>query len=58
VLDPSVTGGELWAPRRFGLRGAPRRRPVRGHLADADVAAHLWSASRDLTGLEPRFGPA
>ncbi|MGV9855762.1 SDR family NAD(P)-dependent oxidoreductase [Streptomyces sp. NPDC003442] len=58
VLDPSITGGELWAPRHFALRGTPRRRPVRGHLADAEVAAHLWSASRDLTGLEPRFGPA
>ncbi|MEU2682882.1 SDR family NAD(P)-dependent oxidoreductase [Streptomyces hygroscopicus] len=57
VLDPSVTGGQLWVPRVFGLRGVPHREPVRGHLADAEVAARLWSASRDLTGVEPEFGP-
>ncbi len=56
VLDPSVSGGQLWAPRIFGLRGTPRLRPVRGHLADTEVAARLWSASRDLTGVEPEFG--
>ncbi|MBU3868885.1 SDR family NAD(P)-dependent oxidoreductase [Streptomyces sp. 4503] len=57
VLDPTVRGGQLWAPKIFGLRGAPRLRPVRGHLADAEVAARLWSASLDLTGVEPEFGP-
>ncbi|NIY66259.1 SDR family NAD(P)-dependent oxidoreductase [Streptomyces malaysiensis] len=56
VLDPAITGGELWTPRLFGLRGTPRRQPVRGPLADTDAAARLWSASRDLTGVEPESG--
>lgn len=55
VLDPSVAGGQLWGPRVFGLRGAPRREPVPDHLADRAVAARLWSASRELTGVEPSF---
>ncbi|WP_158891749.1 SDR family NAD(P)-dependent oxidoreductase [Amycolatopsis anabasis] len=53
VLDPAVTGGQLWGPRVFGLRGAPRREPVRGALADTEVAARLWAASAELTGVEP-----
>lgn len=53
VLDPAVRGGELWGPRVFGLRGAPRREPVWDHLADTAVAARLWEASRDLTGVDP-----
>ncbi|MEU1626720.1 SDR family NAD(P)-dependent oxidoreductase [Streptomyces sp. NPDC020096] len=58
VLDPSVVGGQLWGPRLFGLRGAPRLEPVQGHLADTALAARLWAASRDLTGVDPTFGPA
>jgi NAD(P)-dependent dehydrogenase (short-subunit alcohol dehydrogenase family) len=53
VLDPSVRGGQLWGPRLFGLRGAPRLEPVRGVLADAALAARLWAASADLTGVDP-----
>ncbi|MFD9416673.1 SDR family NAD(P)-dependent oxidoreductase [Streptomyces goshikiensis] len=53
VLDPAVLGGQLWGPRIFGLRGEPRREPVWNHLADPAVAARLWDASRDLTGVEP-----
>ncbi|AUA13119.1 SDR family NAD(P)-dependent oxidoreductase [Streptomyces sp. SID8382] len=56
VLDPAITGGQLWTPRLFGLRGTPRRQPVRGPLADTEAAARLWSASRDLTGVEPESG--
>ncbi|MEE1738738.1 SDR family NAD(P)-dependent oxidoreductase [Streptomyces sp. BE147] len=51
VLDPAVRGGQLWGPRVFGLRGEPRREPVWNHLADTSVAARLWDASCDLTGL-------
>ncbi|MGW7005086.1 SDR family NAD(P)-dependent oxidoreductase [Streptomyces sp. NPDC054933] len=58
VLHPSVVGGQLWGPRLFGLRGAPRLEPVQGHLADPALAARLWAASRDLTGADPTFGPA
>ncbi|MFI1680831.1 SDR family NAD(P)-dependent oxidoreductase [Streptomyces sp. NPDC020607] len=51
VLDPAVRGGELWGPRVFGLRGEPRREPVWDHLADLSVAARLWDASCELTGV-------
>ncbi|MFI0797688.1 NAD(P)-dependent dehydrogenase, short-chain alcohol dehydrogenase family [Amycolatopsis lurida] len=49
VLDPSVRGGEMFGPRVFGLRGEPRREPVRGKLADSALAARLWAASAELT---------
>ncbi|WP_132113078.1 SDR family NAD(P)-dependent oxidoreductase [Actinocrispum wychmicini] len=55
VLDPSVRGGQLWGPRMAGLRGKPRLEPVRGVLADTALAAHLWTASVHLTGVDP-FG--
>lgn len=53
MLDPAVRGGQLWGPRHFGLRGEPRREPLWDHLADTAVAARLWDASRDLTGVDP-----
>jgi NAD(P)-dependent dehydrogenase (short-subunit alcohol dehydrogenase family) len=53
VLDPSVRGGQLWGPRVFGFRGAPRPEPVRGAPADAALAAQLWTACVDLTGVDP-----
>ncbi|WP_428957140.1 SDR family NAD(P)-dependent oxidoreductase [Streptomyces sp. cg35] len=53
VLDPAVRGGQLWGPRVFGLRGEPRNEPLWNHLADTSVAARLWDASRDLTGVAP-----
>ncbi|WP_039921631.1 SDR family NAD(P)-dependent oxidoreductase [Amycolatopsis decaplanina] len=51
VLDPAVRGGEMFGPRVFGLRGEPRREPVRGKLADTALAARLWAASVGLTGI-------
>lgn len=53
VLDPAVQGGQLWGPRMFGLRGQPRLEPVWAALADTALAAHLWTASVDLTGVDP-----
>ncbi|GAA1967856.1 SDR family NAD(P)-dependent oxidoreductase [Amycolatopsis minnesotensis] len=53
VLDPSVSGGQLWGPRVFGLRGLPALEPVREHLSDPDSAARLWAASVELTGVDP-----
>ena len=53
VLDPTVRGGQLWGPRVFSLRGKPHREPVWNHLTDTAVAARLWDASRDLTGVDP-----
>ncbi|MFF3735703.1 SDR family NAD(P)-dependent oxidoreductase [Streptomyces sp. NPDC002476] len=57
VLDPAVRGGQLWGPRVFRLRGEPRREPVWSHLTDASVAARLWDASCDLTGVDPGTVP-
>ncbi|MGW6823929.1 SDR family NAD(P)-dependent oxidoreductase [Streptomyces sp. NPDC055005] len=57
VLDPAVRGGQVWGPRHFGLRGEPRREPLWDHLADTAVAARLWEASRDLTGVDPGAFP-
>ncbi|MET9661805.1 SDR family NAD(P)-dependent oxidoreductase [Streptomyces sp. NPDC006510] len=57
VLDPAVLGGQLWGPRVFGLRGKPRCEPVWNHLAEASVAAQLWDASCDLTGVDPGAFP-
>jgi NAD(P)-dependent dehydrogenase (short-subunit alcohol dehydrogenase family) len=53
VLDPTVRGGQLWGPRMLGLRGEPRLEPVRGVLADTALAARLWTASVELTGVDP-----
>lgn len=55
VLDPSVQGGQMWGPRFLGVRGAPRLEPVRGTLADTALAARVWAASVNLTGVEPSF---
>ncbi|MET9414413.1 SDR family NAD(P)-dependent oxidoreductase [Streptomyces klenkii] len=57
VLDPVVRGGQLWGPRVLGLRGEPRREPMWDHLTDSSVAARLWDASRDLTGVDPGAVP-
>jgi NAD(P)-dependent dehydrogenase (short-subunit alcohol dehydrogenase family) len=56
VLDPSVRGGQMWGPRMLGLRGKPRLEPVNGHLADTTLAAGLWAASVDHTGVDPSIG--
>ncbi|WP_410657109.1 SDR family NAD(P)-dependent oxidoreductase [Amycolatopsis sp. lyj-112] len=53
VLDPAVRGGEMFGPRVFGLRGEPRLEPIRGKLADTGLAARLWTASVELTGVDP-----
>lgn len=53
VLDPSVRGGQLWGPRVFGIRGLPTLEPIRGDLADTELAARVWAASSALTGLDP-----
>ncbi|MGW2230819.1 SDR family NAD(P)-dependent oxidoreductase [Streptomyces formicae] len=56
VLDPEARGGQLWGPRVFGLRGAPRLEPARAHMTDPDVAARLWAASCELVGVDPALG--
>ncbi|MEU1509319.1 SDR family NAD(P)-dependent oxidoreductase [Kitasatospora sp. NPDC005748] len=56
VLDPRVRGGQLWGPRAFGLRGAPRLEPARAHMTDPAVAGRLWDASCDGAGVEAHLG--
>jgi NAD(P)-dependent dehydrogenase (short-subunit alcohol dehydrogenase family) len=56
VLDSSVHGGQMWGPRMLGLRGVPRLEAVHGQLADPAVAARVWAAGVELTGVDPGFG--
>jgi NAD(P)-dependent dehydrogenase (short-subunit alcohol dehydrogenase family) len=53
VLGPDVTGGQLWGPRVFGLRGRPRLEPRWANLTEDPSAARLWAESVTLTGLDP-----
>ncbi|MEV7729329.1 SDR family NAD(P)-dependent oxidoreductase [Streptomyces sp. NPDC087917] len=57
ALDPDVSGGMLLGPRMFGLRGEPRIEQPRAHMTDPETAAHLWSASVALTGVDPSAAP-
>ncbi|MGW0056573.1 SDR family NAD(P)-dependent oxidoreductase [Nocardia nova] len=58
TLDAEITGGELWGPRVFGLRGRPHRETPHAHMTDVDTAAELWDACADLTGVDPLRCPA
>ncbi|VVJ21379.1 Oxidoreductase [Amycolatopsis camponoti] len=53
VLGPDVTGGQLWGPRVFGLRGRPRLEERWTNLTDDAAAERLWAESVTLTGLDP-----
>ena len=53
VLGPDVTGGQLWGPRLFGLRGRPRLEERWANLTDDAAAGRLWAESVTLTGLDP-----
>ncbi|MEU6977024.1 SDR family NAD(P)-dependent oxidoreductase [Streptomyces sp. NPDC046371] len=53
VLDPGITGGELWGPRVFGLRGRPHRERLWTQLEDPEAGRRLWDASVKATGVTP-----
>jgi NAD(P)-dependent dehydrogenase (short-subunit alcohol dehydrogenase family) len=57
--DPGVTGGGYYGPTGFGQMGGPPGpvRPKRRAL-DAAVAARLWEASEQLTGVRYEWIPA
>ncbi|MFF5035937.1 SDR family NAD(P)-dependent oxidoreductase [Nocardia salmonicida] len=57
VLDDGITGGQLWGPRVFGLRGRPHRETPHAHMADLDTAAELWTASCALAAVDPLVRP-
>ncbi|MFF3567879.1 SDR family NAD(P)-dependent oxidoreductase [Nocardia jiangxiensis] len=58
ILDTESTGGQLWGPRVFGLRGRPRRETPHAHMTDLEAADRLWAASVALTGVDPLVRPA
>jgi NAD(P)-dependent dehydrogenase (short-subunit alcohol dehydrogenase family) len=53
ALDPEVVGGQLWGPRVFGLRGQPGLEQPQQHMTDPETARQLWTASVELTGVDP-----
>lgn len=58
ILDTEITGGQLWGPRVFGLRGQPHQETPHAHMTDLDTAAELWAASSELTGVDPLVRPS
>ncbi|MGW5715429.1 SDR family NAD(P)-dependent oxidoreductase [Amycolatopsis sp. NPDC003865] len=53
VLGPDVTGGQLWGPGVFGLRGRPKLEERWANLTDDAAAGRLWAESVTLTGVDP-----
>ncbi|MFB8146406.1 SDR family NAD(P)-dependent oxidoreductase [Microbacterium sp. NPDC056003] len=54
LVDPAVEGGEFWGPRTVA-RGEPRRQRASRITLDADVAARLWHAAEEATGVRWPF---
>ncbi|GAA1975939.1 SDR family NAD(P)-dependent oxidoreductase [Microbacterium pumilum] len=50
LVDPSIEGGEFWGPRA-GPWGEPRRSTAAKITRDPEVAARLWRACEDATGV-------
>ena len=58
LVDPDIEGGEFWGPRtRRPRRAAPaaRRRKI---TRDPEIAARLWGACEDATGVRWPFAKA
>ena len=49
ATDPHANGGELYAPR-WGMFGAPVRRPLFGRSLNRDAGRTLWAVSERETG--------
>nr|WP_214467765.1 SDR family NAD(P)-dependent oxidoreductase [Microbacterium flavescens] len=54
LIDPEVEGGEFWGPRTIA-RGEPRRQRASRITRDPDVAARLWRAAEESTGVRWPF---
>ncbi|MCH6230342.1 SDR family NAD(P)-dependent oxidoreductase [Microbacterium sp. CFH 31415] len=54
LVDPDVEGGEFWGPRTVA-RGEPRRQRAARITLDAEVAARLWRAAEEATGVRWPF---
>ncbi|WP_318247027.1 SDR family NAD(P)-dependent oxidoreductase [Microbacterium gallinarum] len=57
LIDPDVEGGEFWGPRTVA-RGEPRRQRASRITYDADVAARVWRAAEEATGVRWPFEKA
>ena len=57
ATDPSVKGGEMYAPR-FINKGAPVKRPVMRRIGLDEAIASLWRVSEQETGLKLDFEAA
>jgi NAD(P)-dependent dehydrogenase (short-subunit alcohol dehydrogenase family) len=57
LVDPDVEGGEFWGPRTV-TRGEPRRQRASRITQDADIAARLWRAAEEATGVRWPFEKA
>lgn len=51
ATDPAASGGEMYGPR-FGMAGAPVRRPVLRKIGLDQAIADLWQVSERETGLK------
>jgi len=52
ATDPGVRSGEYYGPSRFfGMRGAPVRVKASPRANDEAIAAQLWRASEQITGV-------
>ena len=57
--DPSVVGGGYYGPTGFGqMGGPPGRVEPKARALDEEVAARLWDASEQLTGVRYDLRPA
>ncbi|MHC2998407.1 SDR family NAD(P)-dependent oxidoreductase [Microbacterium sp. HJ5] len=54
LVDPEVDGGEFWGPRTVA-RGEPRRQTASRVTRDPDIAARLWRAAEQATGVRWPF---
>ncbi|MFJ3494307.1 SDR family NAD(P)-dependent oxidoreductase [Streptomyces sp. NPDC086091] len=51
LLDPEVTGGQLWGPRLARSRGRPVPERPTARMLDAATGRRLWSLGEEAVGL-------
>lgn len=57
LVDPVVEGGEMWGPRLVA-KGEPRRARAARHTREHELAARLWRACEEATGVRWPFAKA
>jgi NAD(P)-dependent dehydrogenase (short-subunit alcohol dehydrogenase family) len=59
ATDPAVAGGDYYGPQQlFETRGPSGKAARTAMAADPQLAAQLWDASVELTGIDPGLPPA